>query len=149
MKSILAAAWCLMTCATASCCECKEVTQTSAKKSAAAIFEGTVQTIDLLPRDRDRGSAVLRSGPAAITFAVRKVWKGQLGRQVTVFGSLRNLMCDYYSLTEGTSYLVYAEPSLASKRYNGPKLQLGNLCVFRFQVSSTEDANRDLMDLLR
>lgn len=81
-------------------CSCMWVEADDARRAAAFVFEGTVTRMERI------GS----TGTARATFQVRRVWKGSVGREITLRVPAQPSMCPPH-FAEGQTFIVYAENS--------------------------------------
>lgn len=79
-------------------CSCAVMDVPNARRAAALVFEGTLIRMEQATEGTARG-----------TFRVRRVWKGNVGREITLNVPPTMSMCPPH-FEEGQTYIVYAEP---------------------------------------
>lgn len=95
-------------------CDCDVPPAAAAIDGSAAIFAGEVTSL------RGLGPNVSGASTLAVTFAVSRVWKGDMQPTTTIFTAAGGTPICGYEFEEGQEYLVYARLAGTTLRYTQP-----------------------------
>ena len=117
-----------------------EAIAAAARNAASAVFEGVVQRIDFVQVTTTLDSAtgrVWRSTDAIATLRIRRSWKGEFDRTVTVRTSSETTMCGA-PLRKGRTVLVFGQSSGSDDRGVATPVQRGDTVYTSKCTSTTE-----------
>jgi hypothetical protein len=137
--ALLIAALVLLSSSPILACSCDTTPQDQAFHLADVVFHGRVDQI------RNIGRGLWDAELQLVTMRVIASWKGLPGKTVTVFSLARPKMCDGYSFTKSTEYIVYASTKGTWRDSYGsfskdPVLEVGELCPLRIRIDVANEA---------